>query len=129
MNKITIASFIFPERLDWFIDYLDNKFNIKKEKVFVFKNLDDESKLIVTFKFKLANKHVNLKNLFPSATPIHKKGMAIYTINALNKLIESEVGDENIDHKTYKVDWNEYQNKLILLNDGVLMISNITRIF
>ena len=35
MNKnILLASFIFPERLEWFLSYLDNKFGIEKEKVF-----------------------------------------------------------------------------------------------
>jgi len=133
MNKtILLASFIFPERLDWFLDYLENKFSIAREKVFVYKNLDDESKLIVTFKFKLnEGKKVNFKALFPSAILIHKKGNAIYTINALNKLIESicegDVG--NIDHKSVKVDWDEYQNKLILSNNNELAIFNIEKVF
>lgn len=133
MNKtILLASFIFPERLEWFLDYLENKFSIAREKVFVYKNLDDESKLIVTFKFKLKEgKKVNFKALFPSAILIHKKGNAIYTINALNKLIESicEGDAGNIDHKSVKVDWDEYQNKLILSNNNELAIFNIEKVF
>jgi len=130
MNKILVASFIFPERLDWFLNYLETKFNINKDKVFIFKNLDDESKLIVTFKFKVKKK-VNLKLLFPNAIPIHKRGMAIYTINALNKLIQNEVGEDihNIDVKKYKIDWDLYQGKLILNSKNVLTIYNIERIF
>jgi hypothetical protein len=133
MNKtILLASFIFPERLEWFLDYLENKFSIAREKVFVYKNLDDESKLIVTFKFKLKDgKKVNFKTLFPSAILIHKKGNAIYTINALNLLIESICdGDSgNIDHKSVKVDWDEYQNNLILSNNNELAIFNIEKVF
>lgn len=133
MNKtILLASFIFPERLEWFLDYLENKFSIARDKVFVYQNLDDESKLIVTFKFKLKEgKKVNFKALFPSAILIHKKGNAIYTINALNKLIESicEGDTGNIDHKSVKVDWDEYQNKLILSNNNELAIFNIEKVF
>lgn len=133
MNKtILLASFIFPERLDWFLDYLENKFSIAREKVFVYKNLDDESKLIVTFKFKLKDgKKVNFKALFPSAILIHKKGNAIYTINALNKLIESQCEGNvgNIDYKTVMIDWDNYQNKLILSNNGELAIFNIEKVF
>jgi len=133
MNKtILLASFIFPERLDWFLGYLEDKFDIPKNKVFVYKNLDDESKLIVTFKFTLKEgKRVNFKMLFPSAILIHKKGDAIYTINALNKLIESELGDDagNVDHKSYKINWEDYQNNLILTNNSELMIFNIERVF
>lgn len=133
MDKtILLASFIFPERLDWFLNYLENKFGIKKETVFVFKNLDDESKLIVTFKFIIKkNKRVNFKNLFPNAILIHKKGTCIYTINALNKMIEeqhpSSVG--NIDYKSIKIKWEEYQDKILLYNNHELNISSIKRIF
>lgn len=133
MNKtILLATFIFPERVEWFLSYLETKFSIGKNKVFCYKNLDDESKVIMTFKLTIQqDKPLNLKNLFPSAVPIHKKGNAIYTINALNKLIENLYPESigNIDNKTIKIDWNEYQNKIILLNGADLTIFNISRIF
>lgn len=133
MNKtILLATFIFPERVDWFLNYLGTKFSITKDKVFCYKNLDDESKYIITFKLTVQkDKPLNLKNLFPSAVIIHKKGNAIYTINALNKLIENLYPESigNIDNKSIKIDWNEYQNKLILLNGEDLTIFNISRIF
>lgn len=133
MDKtILLASFIFPERMDWFLGYLENKFNITKDKVFCYKNLDDESKLIITFKFTIIDgKKVNLKELFPSAVTIHKKGNALYTINALNKLIEQVNGDSigNLDYKSFKINWEDYQNKLILTNGNELMFFSINRIF
>lgn len=133
MDKtILLASFIFPERLDWFINYLGTKFSIPKEKVFGYKNLEDESKIIVTFKLTIPEgKHINLNNLFPNAIIIHKKGSALYTINALNKLIEKNLGQEigNIDYKAYQVNWDEYKDKFILLNNKELAILNINRIF
>jgi hypothetical protein len=133
MDKtILLASFIFPERVDWFISYLEVKFLITKDKVFCYKNLDDESKVIMTFKFKFEkDKKVNLKDLFPNAVPIHKKGNALYTINALNKLIDLKVGSDigNIDYKSYKIDWSEYQDRIILLNGQELGIFKIQRIF
>jgi hypothetical protein len=133
MDKtILLASFIFPERLEWFLGYLENKFGIKKEKVFVFQNLDDESKLIVTFKFVIKNnRRVNLKSLFPNAILIHKKGTAIYTINALNKLIEMQnPGDMgNINYKSVKINWDDYQDKILLYNNNKLNIYSIKRIF
>lgn len=133
MDKtILLASFIFPERVDWFISYLDNKFKIKKDKIFCYKNLDDESKLIITFKLVIPEgKRLNLKELFPSAIPIHKKGNALYTINALNKMIEKANGDSigNLDYKSFKIDWECYQNKLILINGDELMFLSINRVF
>jgi len=131
-KTILLATFIFPERVDWFLNYLETKFNIGKNKVFCYKNLDDESKVIMTFKINIQkDKPLNLKNLFPSAVTIHKKGNAIYTINALNKLIENLYPESigNIDNKNVKIDWEEYQNKFILLNGSNLTILNISRVF
>jgi hypothetical protein len=133
MNKtILLASFIFPERTDWFLSYLENKFGITKNKVFCYKNLDDESKVIITFKLVIEeNKRLNLKDLFPSAIPIHKKGNALYTINALNMVIDSmeieNIG--NIDNSSIKINWDEYQNKLILTKGKELVFLNISRVF
>lgn len=133
MNKtILLASFIFPERIDWFLSYLEAKFDISKNKVFCYKNLDDEAKVILTFKITIQETNpLNLKNLFPSAVPIHKKGDALYTINALNKLIEEKHPDSlgNINYKDIKIDWSNYQNKLILINDDDLIFFNIERVF
>ena len=133
MNKtILLATFIFPERVEWFLNYLETKFSIGKNKVFCYKNLDDESKVIMTFKLTIQqDKPLNLKNLFPSAVPIHKKGNAIYTINALNKLIDTTYPESigNVEHKSVKIDWNEYQNKMILINNDELSIFTISRVF
>jgi len=131
-RKPLIASFIFPERLDWFLEYLEEKFNIPKDRIFVFKILDDESKLMVTFKFiNKTDRKVNFKRLFPDAIQIHKKGTCIYTINALNKLIEetSDMDLGNINYKSIKINWDEYQDKLIILKNRNLYLYDINRIF
>ncbi len=133
MDKtILLASFIFPERLEWFITNLNNKFDIPRERVFGYQNVDDEAKLIITFKLKVPeDKHLDLKNLFPNAIIIHKKGDALYTINALNRMIEELSTDNigNVDYKSIKIDWEKYQNKLILIDNRELAIWNIKRIF
>jgi hypothetical protein len=131
MNKeILLASFIFPERVDWFLEYLKTSFDI--DKVFCYKNLDDESKVIMTFRITVkTEKPLKFKDLFPNAVIIHKKGDALYTINAINKLIEEKYPESigNIDNKNVKIDWSEYQNKFILLNNEKLCIFNIKRVF
>ena len=86
----------------------------------------------MTFKLSIPeDKPLNLKDLFPSAVPIHKKGNTLYTINALNKLIEEKFPESvgNINNKSVKIDWDEYQNKMILTNGNELSIFNITRVF
>lgn len=132
IKKPLLASFIFPERLDWFLDYLEEKFDIPKDNVFIFKILDDESKLMVTFKFiNKTDRKVNFKRLFPGAIQIHKKGTCIYTINALNTLIEETSGMElgNINYKSVRINWDKYQDKLIIKKKGNLFLYDIKRIF
>jgi len=133
MNKtLLLASFIPLERIEWFLEYLESKFNITKDKVFCYKNLDDESKVIITFKLiKLDGKQLNFKSMFPNVIPIHKKGDALYTINGLNKLIANMYDESigNIDNKLIKIDWSQYQNKLLMINGEELTFLTISRVF
>ena len=132
-NKtILLASFIFPERKEWFLNYLEDNFRIKPDRVFGYENLDDEAKLIITFKFTLIEgKRVNFKDIFPNATMIHKKGNALYTINALNKIIDEISGENigNVDNKSVQIDWSRYQDKFLLTSNDEIKIYNIKRIF
>lgn len=131
MNKtILLASFIFNDKLEWFLNYLNKKFNIKQTSVFIYETSDD-NKVMVTYKLVIKEgEKINFKREFPNATIIHKKGDAIYSINGLNKLIDNINLDSagNLDYKTVKIDWSEYQNKLILVKNNNLSISDIKRI-
>ena len=131
MDKIVLlASFIFRDRLDWFLTHLENKFNIPKKNVFIYE-VEGDDKLMVTFKFKLNNQEkFNFKKTLPNTKLIHKKGNAIYSINALNKLIEINHPENigNINYKSVQIDWTEYQGKLLLIRNNELSIVSISRI-
>ena len=132
MNKnILLASFIFKDKTEIFLNYLEKSFNISKDAVFIY-DFFDEYKYMVTFKLTINNKtKIDFKKDFYNATLIHKRGTAIYSINALNRLIDSLNDDNigNIDYKTFKIDWNQYQNKLMLIRNNNLIITQINRIF
>lgn len=133
MNKtLLLASFVSKTNLTWFINHLKNNFNITEEKLFFFNIADEPNKVIVTFKIIVeAGEKLDIKKHFKNTIPIHKKGMSLYTINALNKLIEVESKLElgNINHKNYKIDWNKYQNIFILKNGDNLVLMPIIRAF
>lgn len=132
MNKnILLASFIFKDKTETFLNYLEKSFNIPKDTVFIY-DVSDEYKYMVTFKLTINDKtKIDFKKDFYNATLIHKRGTAIYSINALNKLIDSLNEDNigNIDYKTFKIDWNQYQDKLMLIRNNNLIITPINRIF
>ena len=129
-KKILLASFIEPNKLECFLRELKEGFGIPKENVFIYED-EDDTRLITTFKFTIepGNK-INFNEVFPNAISIHKRGKAIYTINALNRLIETlhpeDIG--NLDYKSVKIDWSDYQNKFLLYNNNELKISTIKRI-
>ncbi len=133
MNEITktllIASFVPKTNIDWFIKYLDNKFLIKKENIFIYEISDNEDDYLLTFKLK-NNKKIDLKFYFSNATIVNIKNGCIFSINGLNKLIELETNCEkgNVDYKNHKIKWNEYIDKLILSSKDKLLIKTIKKI-
>lgn len=131
LKRILLGNFIFKNNVKKFLDYLEKTFSISKCNVFIY-DIDNNDNFFVTFKFTINPQNkVNFKKYFPTSIPIHKKGDAYYTINALNRLIEvnSEVDSGNIDHKSHEIDWSNYQNNIILLEDNELVFHHICRIF
>ena len=133
MNRsIILASFVFPEKLDTFLAYLEKRFRLDRERIFVYDNVDDPLKKIVTYKVFLKDgKKIDLKSIFPRTIIIHKKGECLYTINALNRLIEEENDLEtgNVEHRNYELDWDKYQNKLVLTTAEGVVFNEIKRDF
>lgn len=133
MNKTTLfAAFVPLDRVGYFLTSIEEKLNIKKTEVFFFENLDDKTNIIITFKYtQIQDNIINVREIHHNTIPIHKKGNAIYTINALNKLIEEETNLDsgNIDFKAHKINWDNYQYKIILNKGNQLIISPIKRTF
>lgn len=129
---ITLASFVINDKIESFKKYLYKRFNTPPEKIFVYSIPAEPDKKILTFRIYLRDgKKINTKTFFPTTIIVHKKGECFYTINALNKLIESEVEGEigNINYKEHKIDWDNYQGKLLIVKGKELIIMNIERYF
>lgn len=129
-RTLLLASFIFKENKEGYLKYLNDRFKIPSKRVFIYESDIDTTRYIATFKFK-TQRRININKLFANTIPLHKKGNTLYTINALNKLIERETGlsPGNIDYKSYKVDWDQYQDKCILFKEGRLIIGDLNRVF
>ncbi len=130
-RNILIASFIFKDRFDWFKTILTENFDVRENQIQIFET-GDEYKYLVTFKLSLSeDRRIDFKKEFPNATIVHKKKSTIYSINGLNKLIEKthNIDLGNIDYKSVKLDWSKYENKLILMRSGQLVLSDIKPIF
>lgn len=128
---ITLASFVYLDKIDSFKTYLGKRFKIKEDNIFQY-TFNEEDKKILTFMVRLKQgERVDTRSFYPPTIIVHKKGECFYTINALNKLIESMTDTEmgNINHQDVKIDWDNYQNKMMIIKNDELKIFNINRDF
>tara|TARA_R110000796_G_scaffold40062_6_gene99412 strand:+ start:10168 stop:10569 length:402 start_codon:yes stop_codon:yes gene_type:complete len=131
-KKILTIVFIENEDKDEVLQYIESTFKVDKNKVFKYQNLNEELQTILSFHITpIQGERVDIKKHFRNAVIVHKKKRTFYTINALNKLIEQDfpIAQGNINYKNCKIDWNNYQNKIILVNKGILNLIPIKRLF
>ncbi len=129
-DNVLLATFVIEDNLDGFYNKLDKFYSISKDKTFMF-DLGGGNDFMVTFKLSMGKEQKNeIKRRLKNTIQIHKKGECFYTINALNKIIETEynLSEGNIDYKSYSIDWSKYQNKLLLTKDEKLIIQEIKKI-
>ena len=121
---IIIGTFVKKKKILSFNETLRNDFNIKLDKVFIY-SIDTNSKeYLVTF--KTFDKEKFIKNL-GNATVMHVKNGCLFSINALNKLIEQDK-DNDKPNNEYVVDWDKYKDKLVIITNGELSVSNLAKI-
>lgn len=129
---VTLASFVNIDKVDSFKKYINKRFNIPIKNIFEYISPQEEGKKILTFRLYIRQgKKINTKSFFPVTIIVHKKGECFYTINALNKIIDMEIGGDigNINHKEYKIEWEKYQNKMLVSKNKELTIIDIERHF
>lgn len=129
-NKILLASFIDNKFIDDFYFKLDKFFSIKKENTFMF-SVGETEQYMITFKLNSTEDlKLEIRGKLRNTIQIHKKGDCFYTINALNKLIEKvfNLQGGNVNYKSYQINWDEYQNKVLLIKEDNLLIQDIKKI-
>lgn len=122
---IIIGTFVKKNKILSFIETLKNEFGIKLEKLFVYSIDTNKREYLVTF--KTFNKDRFIKNL-ANATVMHVKNGCLFSINALNKLIEKDNEGSELPNNEFVVDWDKYKDKLIIITNGELSISNLIKI-
>ncbi|MHA2055612.1 MAG: hypothetical protein ACW99F_18700 [Candidatus Hodarchaeales archaeon] len=126
---LLVATFVSEDYLTRFLYKIYKNFGVNKKTVFLF---ETEDGLLLTYKIYLnIGERVNIRKELPKTVQIHKRGMTFFTINALNRLIERDFNLDggNVDYKKYDIDWEKYENKIILLKDDELEILDLRRKF
>lgn len=124
-NGIIIGTFVKKYKILSFLETLKHGFKVNLNKVFVYSI--DTNKLEYLVTFKTYDKERFIKNL-SNATVMHVKNGCLFSINALNKLIEKENSDSDKPNNEYLIDWDKYKDKLIIQTNGELSLSNLSRI-
>lgn len=123
---IIIGTFVAKNRILSFLEMLKYKFSVNYDKIYVYTIDSNEKEYLVTF--KTYNKDKFIKKLYGS-TIMHVKNGCLFSINALNRLIEMEYNfKEEKPYNEVEIDWDFYKDKLIILTNGNLNINNLSKI-
>ena len=123
-NGVIIGTFVKKNKILSFLEMLRAGYGVKLDKVFVYDIDTNQSEYLVTFKTFDKDKFIKKIN---NATVMHVKNGCLFSINALNRLIEKEKGEE-VPNNEYLIDWEKYKDKLIILTGGELSISKLSKI-
>lgn len=124
-NKgVLIAIFIKKNKILSELESLKNDFNIEYDKINIYSIEDNEEEYLATFK-SYTKEYVSK---IPNSSVMHVKNKCIFSINALNRLIDSLNKDSNVPNNEYPVNWDDYKNKLIILTNNQLNIKKLTKI-
>ena len=125
VNGIIIGTFVKKNKILSFLETLKHGFKVNLNKVFIYSIDTNKYEYLVTF--KTYDKERFIKNL-SNATVMHVKNGCLFSINALNKLIEKENSDSDKPNNEYLIDWDKYKDKLIIQTNGELSLSNLSKI-
>ena len=119
MRTQLLCTFTRQARFNETIDIIISCNEILYEKIYVFQNQQDLTQLICTYNVEFID---NFEENIENTISLHRKKQSntLYTINALNEVIRSK--NNGVLDKRYNVDWNEYQNTLLLTNETGLNV-------
>lgn len=117
-----LCTFTTVDGVDSIVASIKTTYKLMFNKVYLLENIEDANQLILTY--NVAKTDSLSLTPPPSTISVHRKKQTntIYTINAINKLIESKNGGK-LD-TSYKIDWTELQNMILVTAYGKLKIVN-----
>ena len=107
-NKL-FCTFTTKENLDEIIAEIQARYNIIYNKIFIL-YAKEQDEFLCTYNVDLGNVSTFIENTIL----VHRKkeSNTLYTINALNRLIE-DLNNGKLD-ESYRVNWQDYRNRIIL---------------
>ena len=123
---VIIGTFVSKNKILSFLEELNTRFHINYDKIYVYSISSNEKEYLVTF--KTFDKDKFIKKL-SNSTIMHVKNNCIFSINALNKLIELNYDfEKEKPYNEVEINWDEYKDSLIIITNGELKISKLSKI-
>lgn len=123
MSNKLFCTFSSEQQLEDILSTIQTKYKIIYNKIFVLYS-KSQDEYICTYNVEFGN----VSNFLENTILVHRKkeSNTLYTINSLNRLIESLNG--GVLDTNYRVNWNDYQNCILLTKGAELKRVN-TKLF
>lgn len=115
MNNRLFCTFSSEEGLEDVVNTIQSRYKIIYNKIFIL-HAKSQNEYAITYNVELGN----ITNFLTNTILVHRKkeSRTLYTINSLNRLIESLNG--GVLDMNYEVNWNDYQNCILLTKGSEL---------
>lgn len=112
-NRQLLCTFSNAEEFRDVAEEIRKFYEVYSGRIFAFANAKTPKEVYLTYNVLNMRKD---SPKFPNTILIHRKKQTntLYTLNAMNRLIEEENGHAD---KTYVVNWKLYENSLIITGD------------
>jgi hypothetical protein len=108
--------------LDHIVEKVTSSYKLVFNKIYILENTQDSNQVVLTYNIT----KMDANNIVPppSTISVHRKKQTntIYTINAINKLIEQK--NNGVLDKSYRIDWEELKNCVLVTAYGKLKVVN-----
>lgn len=115
-----LCTFTSVNELDHIVEKVTSSYKLVFNKIYILENTQDADQLVLTYNIT----KTDANNIVPppSTISVHRKKQTntIYTINAINKLIEQK--NNGVLDKSYKIDWDELKNCVLVTAYGKLKV-------
>lgn len=108
-----LCTFCNKKDIDVVTEQIRKTYTLAFNSIYALDNVDDNAQVILTYNIDTSKPVVGTA---PESTiSVHRKKQTntIYTINAINKLIEEK--NNGVLDKTFKIDWTELQNTVLVI--------------
>ena len=121
-NKL-FCTFSTKEDLESILSNIQTQYNILFNKIFVL-YIESTNEYVCTYNID----SFNIEGILPNTILLHRKkeSNTLYTINSLNRLIETLNG--GVLDTSFRINWNDYRNSILLTHLGELRTLN-TKIY